>query len=192
MPRKFMFTREEIISAALKLIRKGGMPALTARALGAELGTSSRPVFGLFKNMEEVQREVVKAADAMYQGYLKEDMASGKYPPYKASGMAYIRFAREERELFKLLFMRDRSGERVEDSREEIRPLLEIIKRQLGLGEEDAYCFHIEMWIYVHGIATMLATSYLEWDEAFISRVLTDGYEGMKARYMQAGRESIQ
>ena len=52
MPRKFMFTREEIISAALKLIRKGGMPALTARALGAELGTSSRPVFGLFKNME--------------------------------------------------------------------------------------------------------------------------------------------
>lgn len=192
MPRKFMFTREEIISAALKLIRKGGMPALTARALGAELGTSSRPVFGLFKNMEEVQREVVKAADAMYQGYLKEDMASGKYPPYKASGMAYIRFAREERELFKLLFMRDRSGERVEDSREEIRPLLEIIKRQLGLGEEDAYCFHIEMWIYVHGIATMLATSYLEWDEAFISRVLTDGYEGMKARYMQAGRENIQ
>ena len=192
MPRKFMFTREEIISAALKLIRKGGMPALTARALGAELGTSSRPVFGLFKNMEEVQREVVKAADAMYQGYLKEDMASGKYPPYKASGMAYIRFAREERELFKLLFMRDRSGEGVEDSREEIRPLLEIIKRQLGLGEEDAYCFHIEMWIYVHGIATMLATSYLEWDEAFISRVLTDGYEGMKARYMQAGRESIQ
>lgn len=192
MPRKFMFTREEIISAALKLIRKGGMPALTARALGAELGTSSRPVFGLFKNMEEVQTEVVKAADALYQGYLKEDMASGKYPPYKASGMAYIRFAREERELFKLLFMRDRSGEGVEDSREEIRPLLEIIKRQLGLGEEDAYCFHIEMWIYVHGIATMLATSYLEWDEAFISRVLTDGYEGMKARYMQAGRESIQ
>lgn len=187
-----MFTREEIISAALKLIRKGGMPALTARALGAELGTSSRPVFGLFKNMEEVQTEVVKAADALYQGYLKEDMASGKYPPYKASGMAYIRFAREERELFKLLFMRDRSGEGVEDSREEIRPLLEIIKRQLGLGEEDAYCFHIEMWIYVHGIATMLATSYLEWDEAFISRVLTDGYEGMKARYMQAGRESIQ
>ncbi len=188
MPRKFMFTREEIISAALKLIRRGGMSALTARALGAELGTSSRPVFGLFKNMEEVQTEVVKAADALYQGYLKEDMASGKYPPYKASGMAYIRFAREERELFKLLFMRDRSGERVEENREEIRPLLEIIKRQLGINEEAAYCFHLEMWIYVHGIATMLATSYLEWDEGFISKVLTDGYEGMRARYMKGGQ----
>lgn len=29
----------------------------------------------------------------------------------------------------------------------------------------------------------MLATSYLELDEAFISKVLTDAYEGMKTRY---------
>ena len=163
MPRKFMFTKEEIISAALELTRRGGMAALTARALGAELGTSSRPVFSLFKNMEEVQTEVIKAANNLYQSYLQEDMASGKYPPYKASGMAYIRFSREA--------------------------LLENNKRQLGLNEEDAYCFHLEMWIYVHGIATMLATSYLEWDEEFISRVVTDGYEGMKARYLQRKQE---
>ena len=110
-------------------------------------------------------------------------MAEGKYPPYKASGMAYIRFAKEEKELFKLLFMRGRSGERVGENKEEIRPLLEIIRQNLGLSEEDAYFFHLEMWIYVHGIATMLATSYLELDEEFISRVMTDGYEGMKARY---------
>ncbi|MEI5604342.1 TetR family transcriptional regulator, partial [Streptomyces brasiliscabiei] len=66
MPRKFMFTREEIIAAALNLTRKGGISALTARALGVELGSSSRPIFGLFKNMEEVQQEVFRAADALY------------------------------------------------------------------------------------------------------------------------------
>ena len=185
MPRKFMFTREEIIAAALNLTRKGGILALTARALGAELGTSSRPVFGLFRNMEEVQREVLKAADVLYQSYLKEGMESGKYPPYKASGMAYIRFAKEEKELFKLLFMRDRSGAEAQDSRAELEPYLELIRQNSGLSEEDAYLFHLEMWIYVHGIATMLATSYLEWEEGFISRVLTDGYEGLKKRYKE-------
>ena len=41
----------------------------------------------------------------MYRQYIAEDMSSGEYPPYKASGMAYIRFADEERELFRLLFM---------------------------------------------------------------------------------------
>ncbi len=124
-----------------------------------------------------------QAANELYQSYLQKDMAEGKYPPYKASGMAYIRFAKEEKELFKLLFMRDRSGERVGENKEEIRPLLKLIRQNLGLSEEDAYFFHLEMWIYVHGIATMLATSYLELDEEFISRVMTDGYEGMKARY---------
>lgn len=183
MPRKFMFTREEIIAAALELTRKGGISALTARALGTELGSSSRPIFGLFKNMEEVQQEVLKAADDLYQNYLKEDMENGKYPPYKASGMAYIRFAKEEKELFKLLFMRDRTHENIKEDREKIRPLLDLIQQNLELTEEEAYLFHTEMWLYVHGIATALATSYLVWNEEFISRALTDGYDGMKARY---------
>ena len=76
----------KIIDAALNLTRKGGISALTARALGTELGSSSRPVFGLFKNMEEVQQEVFKAADTLYQGYIKDGMESGKYPLYKAIG----------------------------------------------------------------------------------------------------------
>lgn len=183
MPRKFMFTRKEIIFAALELTRKGGASALTARALGTELGSSSRPIFGLFKNMEEVQQEVLKAANQLYQGYLKEDMENGTYPPYKASGMAYIRFAKEEKELFKLLFMRDRSHENTEEDSVEIKPLLHLIQQNLKITEEEAYMFHTEMWLYVHGIATALATSYLVWNEDFISKVLTDGYEGMKARY---------
>lgn len=183
MPRKFMFTREEIIEAALNLTRKGGVSALTARALGTELGASSRPIFGLFKNMEEVQQGVLEAANDLYQSYLKEDMNSGKYPPYKASGMAYIRFAKEEKELFKLLFMRDRTHENVEENKEELKPILELVQRQLGLNEEDAYLFHLEIWIFVHGIATMFATSYLEWDKEFINRVVTDGFEGIKTRY---------
>ena len=66
-----------------------------------------------------------------------EDMKSRKYPPYKASGMAYIRFAKEE-----------------------LKQLLKSVQQILGLDEESAYLFHLEMWIYVHGIATMLVTSY--------------------------------
>ena len=46
-----------------------------------------------------------------------------------------------------------------------------------------AYFFHLEMWVYVHGIAAMIATDYLDWDEELISRMLTDAYEGMKERY---------
>lgn len=189
MPPKFKFAKEEIINAALCITRKNGLSGLTARALAAELNCSVKPIFGLFENMEAVQQEVYSAAYNLYLNYLQEDMSKGKYPPYKASGMAYIRFAKEERELFKLLFMRDRSRENIEENREEVKPLLELIQHNLGLCEEDAYLFHIEMWLYVHGIATMIATSYLDWQDEFISKVLTDAYMGLKYRYSKTSDE---
>ena len=183
MPPKTRFTKDEIIIAALNLTREGGIAFLTARALAAKLDSSVKPIFGLFRNMDEVRQAVFKAANDLYQEYLTTDMKDGKYPPYKASGMAYIRFAREEKELFKLLFMRDRTQEKITENREEIRPLLELIKQNLGVGEEEAYRFHLEMWLYVHGIATMAATGYLDWDDEFISQVITDAYVGLKYRY---------
>ena len=183
MPPKCRFTREEIIQAALDLTAEKGVGALTARGLAQRLGSSAKPIFGLFANMEEVQQEVVKAANLRYQEYLRQDMSAGRYPPYKASGMAYIRFAREQRELFKLLFMRDRTNEE-KAAGEELEALLSLIRQSMGLSREEAYRFHMEMWIYVHGIATMIATAYLEWDMDFISAALTDAYQGLRLRFL--------
>ena len=184
MPPKFKFTREQIVAAALEVTRKNGITGLTARGLAAELGSSAKPIFGLFQNMEEVQREVVSAANTLYQSYIKKGMADSKFPPYKASGIAYIQFAKEEKELFKLLFMRDRTDEKIEENREEIRPILDLIMKTLGIDENEAYFFHLELWLYVHGIATMIATNYLEWDIEFIDKALTDAYQGLKNRYV--------
>ncbi len=185
MPPKVRFTKDEIISAALTLVRKEGLPCLTARALAARLGSSAKPIFGYFESMDELQTEVIAAANELYGTFIAADMQKGEYPPYKASGMSYIRFAREETELFKLLFMCDRSGEAPAEDRESIRPMLDLIIKNVGLDEDRAYLFHLELWIYVHGIATMIATSYLDWDMAFVSRALSDVYEGLKHRFAE-------
>lgn len=185
MPPKFLFTREQITAAALELVRQKGMEGLTARALAQALGCSVKPIFGLFQNMEQVQQAVITAANSLYESYLQVDMATGKYPPYKASGMAYIRFARQERALFKLLFMRDRTGEMITENREQVRPLIQLICQNLGISEADAYRFHLEMWLYVHGIATMIATDYLDWQEETVSDLITDAYMGLRLRYLE-------
>ena len=183
MPPKFKFTRQEIIDTATELVRENGMDALTARNLAEKLGSSAKPIFTLFENMKEVSNEVIKKANGIYNGYIKKGMENTDYPPYKASGMAYIQFASEEKQLFKLLFMRDRTGETVTDSREEIRDILNIIMKNLEIDEDTAFNFHLEVWIYVHGIATMIATSYLKWDTEFISRSLTDVYKGLSDKF---------
>ncbi len=187
MPPKFRFTRKEIIDTALAVVREEGFPALTARALADRLGSSTKPIFGLFTNMEEVQQAVLKAADVRYQRYISDAMASGEYPPYKASGMGYIRFAMDEPRLFRLLFMRDRSSEVIREDRESIRPLLDLLQSKLGLSEDEAYLFHMESWVFVHGLASMIATNYVPWDMDFISRALTDMYQGLIHRFTQGG-----
>lgn len=188
MPPKFRFTRQEVIDAALAVTCESGLSSLTARTLAARLGASSKTIFGLFENMEEVQSEVRRAAGELYRTYIREDTASGRYPPYKASGMAYIRFARERRELFRLLFMCDRTDEDVSRPTKELTDAVAVLRQATGLGEEDALRFHLETWIFVHGIATMIATGYLNWDEALVSRMLTDEFEGLKSRYCKGGK----
>lgn len=185
MPPQVRITKEKILETALQLVRQEGEEALNARRIARELHCSTQPIFTNFATMDELRREVKKAANNLYQNYLMTDMAAGRYPPYKASGMAYIRFAREERELFKLLFMCDRSRETIVDERESIRPLLTLIRNNLGVSEEEAVLIHMEMWIFAHGIATMLATAYLNWDEALISTILTDAYHGIQYRYTE-------
>ena len=75
MPPRFKFTKDEVINAALDVTRQSGASGLTARALAARLGCSVKPVFGLFKNMEEVHQKVINAANDLYKSYLEEDMS---------------------------------------------------------------------------------------------------------------------
>ena len=98
MPPKVRITKEEIIEAALRIVRESGDEALNARNVAAALGCSTQPVFSNFPSMVELRLAVVERADMLYESYIKEEIESEKYPAYKASGMAYIRFAVEEKQ----------------------------------------------------------------------------------------------
>lgn len=184
MPPKVKISKEDIIYASVNMVREKGSGALNARALAAYIGCSTQPIFSNYVSMDALKQDVIQSAGAIYQDYIVAEMNAAHYPKYKATGMAYIRFAKEERELFKLLFMRDRSRETIEHSDPTTESIISIIQKNTELSHEQARLFHLEMWIYVHGIATMLATSYLPLDWETISSMVTDAYEGLKKRYL--------
>lgn len=181
MPQKPKITCEEILGAALGLVRSEGIDALNARALAARLHTSTQPVFSHFANMKELEAATYAEAKSFYNARIAAAMRQDARP-YRASGMAYISFAREEPRLFRWLFMRDRSGEPDRESAD-FEHAAAFLQDRLGLSREDALLFHAEMWVVVHGIATMLATSYLDWNEETVSRILSDLYRGLLTRY---------
>ena len=126
---------------------------------------------------------VLKAADELCEEYIEKEIKSEKFPPYKASGMAYIRFAKEEKELFKLLYMRNREFEDTSKASGFSNDITTMVQNNIGISKERANLFHLEMWAFVHGIATMIATGFLELDWDLISQMLTDSYKGLKQRY---------
>lgn len=87
----------------------------------------------------------------------------------------------------RLLPMRDRSGEQIKENPEEMEALIGLIAKQVNIDKEAARFFYLEMWAYTHGIASMIATGFYEWDEQLASRALTDVYEGLKHRYKNGG-----
>ena len=183
MPPKVRITKEEIVKTALLLLQKNGTEAVNARSIAGALGCSTQPVFSNFATMEELQKAVLSAAYERYLGFLQKEVESGKYPQYKSFGMAYIRFAKEEKEMFRLLFMRDRTGEDLSPSLD-FEQSVQMIVEANGVTVETARLMHLEMWTCVHGIGTLLATSFLplEWEQ--IDGMLTDVYQGIRARHV--------
>lgn len=183
MPPKVRITKDDIINTAVDIVRSSGANAVNARVIAKELKCSTQPIFSNFSTMEALRHAVVAAADSLYQHYVRRETETGEYPAYKASGMAYIRFAKEEKELFKLLYMRDRSAEKDGKETEEYKQLLKVVQESTGFSGDTAKRFHLEMWAFVHGIGVMIATNYLELEWELVSQMLTDAYQGLKKRY---------
>ena len=183
MPPKVRITKEEIINTAVELVRANGEGAMNARTLASALQCSTQPIFSNFAAMEKLREAVIFAAYERYYGFLQSEVESGKYPPYKAFGMAYVRFAMEEKELFKLLFMRDRTGEDTAFS-PDFEESVQMIMKANGITKERARRMHLEIWTCVHGIGAMIATSFLSFDCEMISEMLTDVYQGIRTRHV--------
>lgn len=181
MPPKVKITKEDIIKTTLELVRQGGEGMVNARSIASALGSSTQPIFSNFSSMEELENEVNMGAYQCYLDFIKKELSEGKYPPYKSYGMAYIRFAREEKELFKLIFMCDRNGKTTTPP-PDYTESVEMIMKANNITKEEADLVHLEMWACVHGIGTMLATSFFDIDNELVSQMITDVYQGLRAR----------
>lgn len=182
MAAPIKITEEAILTAALDLARDRGLEGLNARGLARALGCSTQPIFKNFSSMEALRQAVLERALETYHRFMEGTIAASEAPPYKAMGLAYIDFARAEPSLFRLLFMRRRNGEEGPEAADWPAHTARA-GASAGLQGPEAERFHLEMWAFVHGIAVMFATGYLDLDRDLVSRMLTDAFLGVKARW---------
>ncbi len=180
MAPKIKIDKEKIIETAADIVRQQGESGLNARNIARALNCSTQPIFSNFPSMNDLKNEVVAFAEQVYKRYITAVILTQKYPEYKAYGMAYIFFAKEEKGLFKLLYMRERSGEDINDNTPFINEVYSVLQKNTGYNIDKAKLLHLEMWTFVHGLAVLAATDYLNLDEEMCSKMLSDVFLSLK------------
>lgn len=174
MAPKNKFTREEMVAAAVRVVQKMGATALTAKSLAEELGTSTQPVFTCFGTMDIAKSEVYAAAERMFDEYLKAGLK--EKIPFFGFGTQYIRFARKEPELYRLLFLM-RQEDMGNGAFSAMRHMRELVRPSLmdtyHIGEQEADRYFRDLWLVVHSLATLIVTGDCPYSDREIGQILT-------------------
>lgn len=191
MPPKAKFTKDEIIMAAIQIVREQGLEGVTSRELGKRLGSSACPIFTVFENMEEVNTEIIKAAKVLYKEYVNEGLKQEL--AFKGVGLAYINFAVKEPKLFQILFMSEQSeptdiGHTLMLIDESYEDILKSVKEPYGLEDEDAKKLYRHLWIYTHGIASLCATKVCLFTESEIETMMIELFTGLLKEIKEKNR----
>lgn len=177
MPPSVKFTKDEIVNAALQVVREKGTAALTTRQIAAVLGVSTRPIFTYFQNMQQVQeavRQAAQAAQALYHSYIKKGLE--QVHPFIGLGEQYIRFATQEPELYRLLFLPLAPGSEnkaMEEMERTQNLVLEFLQQIYQLDEAAAKRFFRDVWLVAHSLAALIVTNCCPYSPEEIRQILT-------------------
>ena len=181
MPTKIKISKDMILDAAFEIVRQDGMEKLSNRELANKLKCSIRPIYYQFENVEEMQKELYKKIEQYFYKFLLDNMIEG-IPQYKQVGMNYIKFAQKEKKLFQTLFMTDTSltpDAFVAKDGDDYKEIEKLIKISTNLKEEEIKDFHTKMWIFCHGIATLVASGTVKLTDSQIQNLLSYEFQAL-------------
>lgn len=172
MPPVKKYTKEEIIEVAYEIVKHEGIKGINARRIAKEMESSVQPIFHNFRNMEELNREVYYKIYLKYKAYMLR--AENSSQPYKEMGLAYIRFARDYPEFFKIIFMQETSlkAEKFIMADSMSDDLIKAGQKFTGLSYQEQKKFHVKVWVFTHGIACLVATKTVDFNEDEVKELL--------------------
>lgn len=177
MARKESITIEDILHAAFEMAREEGIENVTARKLAARAGCSTQPIFRIYRNMDEMTKDlferIIDYFDEYYQSYPKKDVFA-----FVDLGMAYIQFAMQEKNLFRILFLSEnRYGKSLYEL---LNGRSGAVKKEITRAKEagcaDPGDLFMRMWILIHGAASMAITGDYDLDETQTRQLLEESY----------------
>lgn len=157
-------TEAAIYEAARDILAEGGLEALSMRALAARVGTTPTAIYHYFQNKEELVQRVVVRGFREFESRLRgaiDDHAVGSLDRLAAIGEAYLRFAIEHEQYFKITFGIQAGCPRELDdvpARGGYDVLRQCVVDAMEVGtirQGDPDMVALYLWSIVHGLVTI-------------------------------------
>ena len=179
---KNKITKDDILSCAVELIRDD--IEVSARNIAKRLGCSTQPIYSLFKNMAELEKELYFHIYEVHKNYIAKYADMSGIAEYKAYGMGFVKFAQMEKQLFSRIYIKKPFDKKYLEEDAYFIEVVNTIQEEYGITHRQALQFHLDMTIYSYGLAAMqLAGSDISDEE--ISQRLTAQFTALGKLYLE-------
>ncbi|MEI3089811.1 MAG: TetR/AcrR family transcriptional regulator [Oscillospiraceae bacterium] len=184
MPAVRKVSKEQIIDAAVDVLRDDGFSAINARSVAKKLGCSTQPIYFSFRNMEELKAALTERAIQMHTQRVRDSLRihEGNDSRYSSYGMGFVKFAAEEKQLFRWLYL---EGEQLGPYQNDfLTPeVISVITEEFGYEEDVARRFHQDMVYFTYGLAILANTDHLHLTEAELREAFRREFRALIAIY---------
>ncbi|MFQ6044785.1 MAG: TetR/AcrR family transcriptional regulator [Gemmatimonadales bacterium] len=160
-----------ILEAARDLLAQGGVEALSMRHVADRVGISATAIYHYFEGKQDLIDRVVRLGFERFGEYLEEAMRShpeGSLERVRALGEAYMRFALENQEYFRVMFsIQSKDRRPVEELPEGggyfmVRQAVIAAMDAGTMRRADPDLMAHYLWSSVHGLVTLLLSGAAE------------------------------
>ena len=184
MPAAKKVSKDAIIDAAVDVLRDGGFSAINARSVAKKIGCSTQPIYLSFKNMDELKAALTERAIEMHTKHVRDSLKAheGNDSRYSSYGMGFVKFAAEEKQLFRWLYL---EGEQLGPYRNDVLlpEVIDVIVDEFGYNEDTARRFHQDMIYFSYGLAILANTDHLHLTECELREAFRREFRALIAIY---------
>ncbi len=160
MPRKSVFSRQDVIQAAYDLVEEHGLHRLSARTVADRLQSSTAPVYTNFQTMNDLIREVLRLGKDLLLVYATRPHTERIF---LNMGIGVIKYARDHSNMYRALFLESGAyKDLLNDLRASLLPVLDRDERLSCLSQPQKDDLLTKMSIITHGIAAQVCIGLID------------------------------
>ena len=165
MAGKSIIEKKDLLKVAVKMVEKEGIECINARDLAKNAGISTKPIYRIYKSLEELKTDVNNIIKKEYDEFIMKRVDNKN--ALITVCVAYVEFAYMHKNYFKCMFLSNNLNwtdiNDVLNEKWNQSTIINLVNKH-SLSFEEAKTLFMNVWLYANGLATLIACSDLVMD----------------------------